>query len=297
MDGNVDIESTPDKGSTFTVTLTLKAAPADSPLAACCGPRRRRNRRPLRARSARLRVLVVDDHPVNREVLVRQLELLGLAADSANDGVEALRPGPPGNYAAVLADIHMPRMDGYELTRQIRSGRGRSAGRSGRTPVVAVTANAMKGEEERCLAAGMDAYLVKAGEHRPTAHHAGALAPGRARRQRPRGRYAGYAEPAVAIDRRRARRLARRRLSPPSTRCWQIPRHRGRDPARDRQRLAQRQSRRAGRRRAQAQGGGADASVPRASAPRLPRWSRPARRATARAAATGWARSLRSCAA
>ena len=67
-------------------------------------------------------MLVVDDHPVNREVLVRQLELLGLAADTANDGVEA--PGgleQSARYAAVLADIHMPRMDGYELTRQIRA--------------------------------------------------------------------------------------------------------------------------------------------------------------------------------
>ena len=65
-----------------------------------------------------------------------------------------------GRYAAVLADIHMPRMDGYELTRQIRAPRPK-ARRRARTPIVAVTANAMKGEEERCIAAGMDAYLVK----------------------------------------------------------------------------------------------------------------------------------------
>ena len=66
-------------------------------------------------------MLVVDDHPVNREVLVRQLDLLGLATDTANDGVEALEAWAAGDsYTAVLADIHMPRMDGYELARQIR---------------------------------------------------------------------------------------------------------------------------------------------------------------------------------
>ena len=62
-------------------------------------------------------MLVVDDHPVNREVLVRQLDLLGIAADSVNDGVEALEAWAAGRYTAVLADIHMPRMDGYELAR------------------------------------------------------------------------------------------------------------------------------------------------------------------------------------
>jgi CheY-like chemotaxis protein len=106
-----------------------------------------------------LRVLVVDDHPVNREVLVLQLKLLGVEADSVENGVDALAAWVPGRYAAVLADIHMPLMDGHELVRQLRAGEAEHGGT--RTPIVAVTANAMKGEEERCLAAGMDAYLVK----------------------------------------------------------------------------------------------------------------------------------------
>ncbi len=61
------------------------------------------------------RVLVVEDHPVNREVLVLQLKLLGIAADSAENGVDALAAWARGRYAAVLADIHMPHMDGHEL--------------------------------------------------------------------------------------------------------------------------------------------------------------------------------------
>jgi CheY-like chemotaxis protein/HPt (histidine-containing phosphotransfer) domain-containing protein len=105
------------------------------------------------------RLLVVDDHPVNRDVLVRQLRLFGLAADTAEDGGEALAAWAPGRYSAVLADLHMPGMDGYELTRRLRAAEAEHGGT--RTPVVAVTANAMRGEEERCLAAGMDAYLAK----------------------------------------------------------------------------------------------------------------------------------------
>jgi len=94
---------------------------------------------------------------------VRQLELLGIASDTVNDGVEALEAwaAAGGKYAAVLADIHMPRMDGHELTRQIRVAETKRGSAAARTPIVAVTANAMKGEDERCLAAGMDAYLAK----------------------------------------------------------------------------------------------------------------------------------------
>lgn len=161
MHGGVTIESEPGQGSIFTVTLTLKAAPADSPLAALLRPDAQQKREELHGgRDERIRVLVVDDHPVNREVLVRQLDLLGIAADSTNDGVEGLEAWAAGQYTAVLADIHMPRMDGYELSQRIREAEA-AGRRDARTPIVAVTANAMKGEEERCIEAGMDAYLVK----------------------------------------------------------------------------------------------------------------------------------------
>jgi len=162
MGGDVAVESTPGAGSTFTVTLTLRAAPADSPLNTTL----RRPDRPAQRMSAsrpvaRPRVLVADDHPINREVLVRQLDLLGIDADTANDGLEALAACQVGRYAAVLADIAMPRMDGHEFTRRLRTAEDERGADAAHTPVVAVTANAMKGEEERCLAAGMDAYLAK----------------------------------------------------------------------------------------------------------------------------------------
>jgi signal transduction histidine kinase/HPt (histidine-containing phosphotransfer) domain-containing protein/ActR/RegA family two-component response regulator len=160
MGGDVAVDSAPGEGSSFTATLVLAAAPAESPLAALLKPA---VARPAAAAAGPVgdaaRLLVVDDHPINREVLVRQLRLLGLAADTAEDGSEALALWVPRRYGAVLADLHMPGMDGYELTRQLRAREAENDG--ARTPVVAVTANAMRGEEERCLAAGMDAYLAK----------------------------------------------------------------------------------------------------------------------------------------
>ena len=153
MDGEVKVRSQPGKGSAFNVTLHLAAAPA-------CLPGPATSPLPLLAPGeVSGHLLVVDDHPVNRQVLVGQLGLLGLTADTAVDGVEALSLWRPGRYAAVLADMHMPRMDGYALTAEIRT-REAVAG-VGRTPIVAVTANAMRGEEERCLEAGMDGYLAK----------------------------------------------------------------------------------------------------------------------------------------
>jgi adenylate cyclase len=156
MAGDVAVESTPGVGTIFTVTLVLRAAPADSPLRSLPEPV---GKKPVHVASEGPRVLVVDDHPVNREVLVLQLKVLGIVADGAASGADALKAWGRNHYAAVLVDIHMPRMDGHELTRQLRAF---EANRDGaRTPIIAVTADALKNEEERCFASGMDGYLVK----------------------------------------------------------------------------------------------------------------------------------------
>jgi CheY-like chemotaxis protein/HPt (histidine-containing phosphotransfer) domain-containing protein len=157
MHGAVKVESEAGHGSTFTVHLVLAAAPA--PLAPMV-PAWRNHSDPAGGTAGMTsKVLVVDDHPINREVLVRQLELLGIAADTAEDGAAGLAAWTRGGYAAVLADIHMPEIDGYELARRIRATEAAS-GRP-RTPIIAVTANALKGEEQRCLSVGMDAYMTK----------------------------------------------------------------------------------------------------------------------------------------
>jgi two-component system sensor histidine kinase/response regulator len=97
---------------------------------------------------------------VNLEVLAGQFEILGVELDTAVNGLEALNLWRKTSYALVLTDIHMPDMDGFELTRQIRAEEV-LRGSAKRTPIVALTANALKGEAERCLTAGMDDYLTK----------------------------------------------------------------------------------------------------------------------------------------
>jgi CheY-like chemotaxis protein/HPt (histidine-containing phosphotransfer) domain-containing protein len=107
-------------------------------------------------RTGRL-VLVAEDDSTNQKVILRQLALLGVAAEMAPDGRQALERWRSGDYGLVLTDLHMPSMDGYELARAIRAEE--QDGR--RTPIAALTATALKGESERCRAAGMDKYLTK----------------------------------------------------------------------------------------------------------------------------------------
>jgi PAS domain S-box-containing protein len=103
------------------------------------------------------RILIAEDNAINREVIQHQLALLGYVADLADDGREALARWHMGDHALLLTDLHMPKMDGYQLTAAIRSAEGKGA----HLPIIALTANALKSEEIRCKQAGMDAYLSK----------------------------------------------------------------------------------------------------------------------------------------
>ncbi|HAV36265.1 MAG TPA: hypothetical protein DCX52_07895 [Massilia sp.] len=106
------------------------------------------------------RVLLAEDNPVNVEVAKAMLESLGLQAHVARNGLEALQAVRAGDYEAVLMDCQMPLMDGFAATSAIRRDE-REAGKPRTLPIIAITANALQGDREACLAAGMDDYLSK----------------------------------------------------------------------------------------------------------------------------------------
>ncbi|MDP4028570.1 MAG: PAS domain S-box protein [Gallionella sp.] len=121
---------------------------------------------PLSREEARRRgslILVAEDNEINQKVILQQLALLGQAADIASNGREALELWQSGDYAILFADLHMPEMDGYELTAAIRAAEKTSASETHQPhiPIIAFTANALKGEAEHCIAIGMDDYLSK----------------------------------------------------------------------------------------------------------------------------------------
>ncbi len=115
---------------------------------------------PQRTTSAPLRILLVEDTPVNQKLAVRLLEKHGHSVTTANNGREALEILDRLNWDVdlVLMDVQMPEMDGYQATAAIRE---REPQLGIRLPIIAMTAHALERDQERCLAAGMDAYMSK----------------------------------------------------------------------------------------------------------------------------------------
>jgi PAS domain S-box-containing protein len=103
-------------------------------------------------------ILVAEDNVTNQDVIRRQLNLLGYAVEIAEDGRQALKAWQSMRHAILLTDCHMPELDGFELTAAIRAAEVETGER---LPIVAITANALQGEADRCLAAGMNDYLAK----------------------------------------------------------------------------------------------------------------------------------------
>ncbi|QSP96564.1 response regulator [Marinobacter salinisoli] len=152
MGGHIQVDSEPDGGSSFRFELPFELADqATAP--------------PLRAvrppHGDSIHALVVEDNPVNQKVASAMLSRLGFDTDSASNGSEALEKikGNHAGYDVILMDCHMPVMDGYEATRQIREWE-KDVGQHG-TPIVALTADVLPETQENCLKSGMNDYLAK----------------------------------------------------------------------------------------------------------------------------------------
>jgi CheY-like chemotaxis protein len=156
MHGSIEVDSKEGQGTTFTVTLPFKveqgavaAEPVEKPAVL------------LPDALSGLKILLVEDNAMNREIAVSILEKLGLVVDTAEDGqvaVDKFRHSLPGTYQCILMDIQMPVLDGYEATKAIRSS---SHVEASTMPIIAVTADVFAEDVARVTACGMNGYVSK----------------------------------------------------------------------------------------------------------------------------------------
>jgi len=148
MGGAITVDTAPGRGSIFHFTIAGEPADVAPPAVAEVVARRA-------SAPSSLRVLLAEDEAINRIVVLGMLQHLGYQAGSVNNGFEVLQTLERENYDVVLMDIQMPGLDGLEVTRRIRESKGDDL------YIIALTAHALSGDRERCLAAGMNDYLSK----------------------------------------------------------------------------------------------------------------------------------------
>ena len=173
MGGKIGVESQ-EAGTTFWFTIATKPGVAEDESAATTVPADTRGTNILvgAARAVAPRVLLAEDHETNRLVAERMLKKLGVQTNAVSNGADAVAALERERYSLVLMDVQMPVMDGFEATRKIRGREAKSqkakdkhasdgSQTSGRIPIIAMTAHAMRGDREKCLEAGMDDYIAK----------------------------------------------------------------------------------------------------------------------------------------
>ena len=155
MGGRIGVTSREGHGSTFWFTAVFELASASRRQPACEAEDGNSGAKRGPAPNGRTaRILVAEDNPTNRIVILAQLGKLGYQATAVTNGAEAVAAVEGGGYDLVLMDCQMPVMDGFEATRRIREF-------DARLPIVAMTADAMPADRDRCLSEGMDDYLAK----------------------------------------------------------------------------------------------------------------------------------------
>lgn len=154
MDGEIGVSSKENEGSTFWFTLSFdvankKTEPTASESEAI----------PVsKFKNKALRVLIAEDNMINQKIAIRIMEKYGFRAEAVANGREAIEALHAAPYDLILMDCQMPELDGYEATKLIRASKNLN---SSNIPIIAITANAMAGDREKCLQAGMDAYITK----------------------------------------------------------------------------------------------------------------------------------------
>jgi PAS domain S-box-containing protein len=152
MGGSCAVRSKPGEGATFWFNAPFAKQTAATKSDGKDSERPAQNSQPVRS----LHVLLAEDNLVNQRVAALQLKKLGHQIDTASNGIEVLNALQSKSYDVIIMDCQMPEMDGYEAARQIREG-----SIANRIPIIALTANAMQGDREKCIEAGMDDYLSK----------------------------------------------------------------------------------------------------------------------------------------
>lgn len=161
MDGDIQVESEKNVGTTFTVTVTLLRAPSETVDQSAVTLQDPAKPKDEEVNLFGLRILLAEDIAVNAEIMKMILSTWGMETEHAVNGKEAVamfEQNPPGYFAAILMDMRMPEMDGLEATRAIRAMERSDAKE---IPIIALTANAFNEDVQRSLQVGLNAHLSK----------------------------------------------------------------------------------------------------------------------------------------